>query len=112
MSSSKVSVRGQTVIPQDIREKLGIKPKTILDWSIHDGVIFVVPIPDDPVAASVGLLKKWGYDREQYLKGREEDLELERQHEERLMGLVSRSERGSPTARQKTTRTRGKPVAR
>lgn len=108
-AKSKVSVRGQTVIPQVIRERLGITPKTELDWSIHEGVMFVVPIPDDPVAASVGLFKKWGYDEEQYAKDRERDLELERAHEERLMNQVA--EQPAPKTGRKSERSRGRAVA-
>ena len=57
---STVSVRGQTVIPRPIREELGITPATVLRWKIKNGVIIVLPIPADPVQASVGILKGWG----------------------------------------------------
>jgi AbrB family looped-hinge helix DNA binding protein len=57
---TKVSVRGQTVIPRPIREALGITPATRLQWMIKDGVIIVLPIPPDPVHAAVGVLKGRG----------------------------------------------------
>jgi len=55
-----VSVRGQTVIPRAIRESLGITSATRLQWLVQDHVILVLPIPPDPVGASVGVLKGRG----------------------------------------------------
>jgi bifunctional DNA-binding transcriptional regulator/antitoxin component of YhaV-PrlF toxin-antitoxin module len=57
MLQNRVSVRGQTVIPREIRRALGITEKTVLRWTIQDGAIVVYPIPDDPVEASIGILK-------------------------------------------------------
>ncbi|HVC32263.1 MAG TPA: AbrB/MazE/SpoVT family DNA-binding domain-containing protein [Chloroflexota bacterium] len=54
---TKVSVRGQTVVPREIREALGIGPRDTLDWELRDGVIVVYPLPADPVRASLGILK-------------------------------------------------------
>lgn len=57
---SKVSVRGQTVIPREIRKLLGITENSLLCWEVEDGVIKVYPVPADPVRASLGLLKGRG----------------------------------------------------
>jgi len=57
---TKVSVRGQTVVPQEIRKALGIIPNSVLHWRVKDGVILVYAVPPDPVAASLGLLKGRG----------------------------------------------------
>lgn len=57
---SVVSVRGQTVIPKELREKLGIKPHTRLDWTLKNGTLIAYPIPEDPVAALRGVLKGLG----------------------------------------------------
>ncbi|HZA23855.1 MAG TPA: AbrB/MazE/SpoVT family DNA-binding domain-containing protein [Dehalococcoidia bacterium] len=54
---SKVSVRGQTVIPGEIRKALDITPDTVLRWEIEDGVVLVYPVPKDPVRAALGVLK-------------------------------------------------------
>lgn len=54
---SKVSVRGQTVIPGEIRKALNITPDTILRWEIEDGVMLVYPLPKDPVRAALGILR-------------------------------------------------------
>ena len=69
---SKVSVRGQTVIPREIRKSLGITANSVLDWRVQDGVILVYAIPSDPVAASLGLLEGKGTLQE-YLEDRGEE---------------------------------------
>jgi AbrB family looped-hinge helix DNA binding protein len=85
MQQSTVSVRGQTVIPQEIREQLGIKPKTRLAWTTRNGVMVVVPIPKDPVKASVGLLKGSGYTFKDFMEERQRERALERARDERLL---------------------------
>ena len=69
---SKVSVRGQTVIPIEIRKALGITENSRLYWKIQDGVIQVLPLPADPVQASLGLLRGRGTFGE-FLQGRNEE---------------------------------------
>lgn len=66
---SMVSVRGQTVIPHEIRKTLGITSNTVLRWQIEDGVILVRPVPADPVRASLGALRGKGTFQE-FLKER------------------------------------------
>ena len=80
---SKVSVRGQTVIPWEIRKALGITPNTILHWKVQDGAILVYPVPSDPVKASLGILKGRGTFQE-FLRERNEERtkELAREREE------------------------------
>ena len=55
-----VSVRGQTVVPREIRERMGIVPQTKLKWEIRGNLIVVYPIPPDPIQAAVGMLKGQG----------------------------------------------------
>jgi AbrB family looped-hinge helix DNA binding protein len=83
MKQSKVSVRGQTVIPQEIRERLGIKPNTRLAWFVRDGAATVIPVPDDPIRASLGMLKGSGFTFEDFIRERNRERELEREREER-----------------------------
>ena len=85
MAQTKVSVRGQTVIPREIREKFDIHPDTTLSWSIQNGVIVVVPLPQDPVKASVGLLKGRGFTFEDIMEDLRRDHYLERKRDQRLM---------------------------
>ncbi len=77
MQHTKVSVRGQTVVPREIREKFGIKPNSKLSWSAEDGVIIVIPIPEDPMRGLMGVLKGKGPTTENLLAERRRDLKLE-----------------------------------
>ncbi|MBI4312305.1 MAG: AbrB/MazE/SpoVT family DNA-binding domain-containing protein [Chloroflexi bacterium] len=82
MMQSKVSVRGQTVVPHEIRKILGITPQTLLQWEVQDGVVVVYPIPADPVRASLGALKgKWTFD--EFLKERQEERRRELAQEQK-----------------------------
>jgi AbrB family looped-hinge helix DNA binding protein len=72
-----VSVRGQTVIPRDIREKLGIAPSTRLEWKVKNGVIIVLPLPSDPVQSAVGILEGRGPSTTDLLAARKADREKE-----------------------------------
>jgi len=82
MQQSKVSIRGQTVIPHEIREELGIKPNMKLAWCVTDGAATVKPMPEDPIAASIGVLKGVGPTTEDLLEERRQDLESERRRHE------------------------------
>jgi AbrB family looped-hinge helix DNA binding protein len=75
-----VSVRGQTVVPREIRDRLDIVPQTKLEWEVRDGVIIVYPIPPDPVQAGVGMLKGEGPTTDDLL----EERQRERQREQEL----------------------------
>lgn len=83
---SKVSVRGQTVIPKEIREALGITPETTLHWNLRNGYIVVHPVPKDPVAASVGILRGKGLSTQGFLeeRRREREWELAKEKEQGL----------------------------
>lgn len=80
---SKVSVRGQTVIPKGIREALGITPETTLHWNLRNGYIVVHPVPKDPVAASVGILRGKGPTVAELLQERRREREWEEELERR-----------------------------
>ncbi|HSF43723.1 MAG TPA: AbrB/MazE/SpoVT family DNA-binding domain-containing protein [Thermoanaerobaculia bacterium] len=82
-----VSVRWQTVIPQEVREALRIEPNSKLEWEVKEGFILVHPIPADPVRASLGFFrdldssKKPSLTREllaERRRDRERDEEVER----------------------------------
>jgi AbrB family looped-hinge helix DNA binding protein len=46
---STVSVRWQTVIPQEAREALKLEPNSKLEWEVKDGFLIVHPIPTNPI---------------------------------------------------------------
>ncbi len=74
---TRVSVRGQTVIPRDIRKQLSISPTTRLEWKVKNGVIIILPLPADPVQASVGILEGRGISTANLLAERKKDQEKE-----------------------------------
>lgn len=68
---SKVSIRGQTVIPNSIRKAFGITANSLLYWKVQDGLILVYPLPADPVQSSLGVLREKG-SFEEFLRDRNE----------------------------------------
>jgi bifunctional DNA-binding transcriptional regulator/antitoxin component of YhaV-PrlF toxin-antitoxin module len=81
---SKVSVRGQTVIPREIRKALGITTDTVLQWSVKNGVLLVYPVPKDPVAASIGILRGRGPSTQELLEERRREREREAAQEQEV----------------------------
>lgn len=79
---SVVSVRGQTVIPKEVRQALGIKPGDKLSWVVKGRSASVFVIPEDPVRALRGVLKGHGSFAE-WLRERNEERERERVLEQR-----------------------------
>ncbi|HEY0513232.1 MAG TPA: AbrB/MazE/SpoVT family DNA-binding domain-containing protein [Thermoanaerobaculia bacterium] len=81
---STVSVRWQTVIPQEVREALRIEPNSKLDWEVKDGYMVVHPLPVDPIRAARGLFKDGGPSVDDLLDERRRELEREEEEERRL----------------------------
>jgi AbrB family looped-hinge helix DNA binding protein len=54
------TVKGQIVIPADIRKKFGIKKGTRINIYEKGNKIIVEPLPDDPVQEGRGMLKTRG----------------------------------------------------
>jgi len=75
MITYKVSSRGQLVIPARLRSKYKIKPNSKVEWIDKGGVITLVPIPDNVITSSRGILKKTS--TRILLRQRKEDKELE-----------------------------------
>ena len=59
-STSKVTTKGQIVIPKKIREKYGIHPSTSIRWIEKEEGILMVPDSEDPIVAARGMLKGSG----------------------------------------------------
>ncbi len=58
MTISKATVKGQVIIPADLRKKFNIKKGTRVAIMEGEGrVILIKPLPDDPIEASKGILK-------------------------------------------------------
>lgn len=53
-----VSEKGQVTIPKPLRERLGIRPGQILDFSEEQGRLVATKVtPQDPVESLYGILK-------------------------------------------------------
>jgi antitoxin PrlF len=53
-----VAERGQVTIPKRLRERLGIRPKTVLEFREKDGCLIATKeTPGDPVEQVMGCLK-------------------------------------------------------
>ena len=59
-ASSKVTSKGQIVIPKKLREKYGILPTTTIRWVEKDDGILMVSESEDPIKAARGMLKGSG----------------------------------------------------
>jgi AbrB family looped-hinge helix DNA binding protein len=63
---TRVSSKGQIVLPSELRRRFGIEAGDdlgIVEWG---GAVFLVPVPEDPVAAARGILKESSLTWEQY----------------------------------------------
>ena len=54
--ASKVTVKGQVLIPADIRKRHNIEPGTEVRIVEYGNVVCIVPVVAEPVAAAWGML--------------------------------------------------------
>jgi len=57
MQTARMSSKGQIVIPKRIRDKVGLKPGSLVEVKIADEHIELIPLPEDPVKTLRGSLK-------------------------------------------------------
>lgn len=58
MTISRATIKGQVIIPVELRRKFNIKKGTRVAISEGEGdVIVIKPLPDDPIEGSRGMLK-------------------------------------------------------
>jgi len=57
MNTSTLSEKGWVVIPQDLRERYGLKKGDRVHVVDYGGVISIVPASDSPVKNALGMLK-------------------------------------------------------
>ena len=62
-----VAERGQVTIPKALRDKLGIRPGTTLEFSARDGTLVATKAQTDPVAAVFGCLGR-KIDTDQFIR--------------------------------------------
>jgi AbrB family looped-hinge helix DNA binding protein len=58
MMTAIVAERGQVTIPKALREQMGIRPSTVLEFSLKNGALIAVKaVKEDPVSSVLGCLK-------------------------------------------------------
>ena len=57
---SKVTSKGQIVIPKEIRVRYGIKRTTIIHWIQKGEGVLMIPDSEDAVIAAKGMIPKSG----------------------------------------------------
>lgn len=67
---TRVSVKGQTVIPREIRRLFNIGSGSRLRWEVRGHVIVVSLVSPDPLGASVGALAGVGLSLPDWVKNR------------------------------------------
>ncbi len=77
MMKTKITSKGQVVIPKDIREKLGLNPGTILNVKVEGKKIILEPASEPPE-----IFVELGERSEEILK------ELREESEERIKRLL------------------------
>ena len=80
-ATSKVTSKGQIVIPKKIREKYGIHTSTSIRWIEKREGILMVPDSEDSIVAARGMLEGSGV-----LKAYMQEKEKEKKLEERAFG--------------------------
>ena len=75
-TSSKVTSKGQIVIPKKIREKYGIHPSSSIHWIEKEEGILMVPDSDDPIISARGMLEGAGL-LKAYMKEKKKEKERE-----------------------------------
>lgn len=61
-----VAERGQVTIPKALRDRLGIRPGTALEFSTRDGQLLASKVQTDPVSVVFGCLGA-GLDTDQFI---------------------------------------------
>jgi AbrB family looped-hinge helix DNA binding protein len=77
MTITKVSEKGQIVIPSALRKKYGIKPQSEVLIGDLNGKIVIVPVLKDPVKEARGILKGGRSLTQALLAERQKELERE-----------------------------------
>lgn len=67
-----------------------IQPKQKLSWRVEDGRAIVYPLPEDPIKASIGILKRLAPHStfDDFMRERNDDRQRERELEERRFGTT------------------------
>lgn len=72
-----VSSKGQIVMPKEIRDAIGIKPKQKVLVKVVQNHVEIIPLPENPVQAFCGIFKEGSSLKEALLKTRKKEAEVE-----------------------------------
>ena len=75
--SSKVTSKGQIVIPKKIREKYGLRTSTSIHWIEREEGVLMIPDSEDPIVAARGMLEGSGI-LKAYMKEKASEKEKEK----------------------------------
>jgi len=56
MATVKTLLKGQVVIPADLRKKYHIEPGTVLQVMEYGGIIYLIPPVKNPIREACGIL--------------------------------------------------------
>ena len=84
VASSRVSTRGQAVIPAEIRRRYGLKRDSRIEWVDIGNAILVIPQDKDVIEGSFGMLRESKLSVNDLLLAREEDKKKEKAKVERM----------------------------
>lgn len=72
----RISEKGWVVIPQELREKYGLKKGSIVRFVDYGGVLSIVPVPRNPVKEAFGMFRGLRL-TQRLLEERKRDKEME-----------------------------------
>ena len=74
---TKLTKRGQTVVPSEIRKRFNLGESSMLQWMVEGDIITVLPIPKNPIDVLAGAMK--GHvSFEKFMDDRRTDREMEK----------------------------------
>lgn len=82
MTNMTISSKGWIVIPKEYRTKYGFEPGSKVAFVDYGGVLSLLPVPDDPVADGLGVLRRFVADQS-LTEALSREREADREREER-----------------------------
>jgi AbrB family looped-hinge helix DNA binding protein len=58
MPTVKTHGKGQIIVPKDIREKLGLRPGSMVSIELVNDHVEIRPLPDDPIEFLTGIFRE------------------------------------------------------
>ena len=74
---TKLTKRGQTVVPSEIRKHFNLRESSMLQWMVEGDIITVLPFAKNPVEALKGAMKGQ-VSFEKFMDDRRSDREMEK----------------------------------